>query len=578
MGGRSREDTAGLVAVAPALRVREIFRRFWPDARPYRRWIGVGLLIALLVPLVEAAEIWMFKLVVDDVLVPRDLEPLAMIALATVGIVATGGVLSFADEYLAAWVGERFVLDLRTRVYGHLQRATPESLEDRRAGDTLTRVTHDVDSVEGIVLSGVAAALSAVTRIVVFAGILVYLDWVLAVVALVAAPFLWFLAERFSRRIRRASREARRRSGGLSAVGEESLGSAALVQAYNREDAEVARFRREGEGIMSAELAAARVRALFTPVVDLIELGAALLVIGMGTWAVTEGRITVGGLLAFLTYVTQLYSPVRELGGLVTSVYSASAAAERVIEVLDMDPAVTERPDALHLGRARGGVVIDGVTFAYPGTDRRILDGASLEVAPGETVALVGGNGQGKSTIAKLLVRFHDPGSGAVRIDGVDVRDVTLEALRENVTVLLQEALIMHGSVRDNLLLGRPGATDSELMDAARETGADAFIAALPDGLDTVVGQRGRRLSGGQRQLLAITRALLRDAPILVLDEPTTGLDRSVREHLREPVRRLARERTAILITHDPVAMGWADRVVALTDGRLVEQAPVAGI
>lgn len=560
---------ADLVAAAPPLRIAAIFRRFWPDARPYRWWIGIALLVALVIPAVEAAEIWMFKLVVDEVLVPRDLGPLGWIAAVTAGIVITRGVLGFVDEYLAAWVGERFVLDLRTRVFGQVQRTTPEVLERRHAGDTLTRVTSDVDAVETIVLSGVADALSAAVRVVVFVGILVYLDWLLAVVALVAAPALWMLAANFSRRIRRVSREARRRSGALTSVAEERLANAALVQAHNREGAEVARFRAEGRGIMHAELAAARIRALYTPLVDLIELAVALVVIGMGTWAVAEGRLTLGGLLVFITYVTQLYGPVRDLGGLATSVYSAAAAAERVVELLDERPPVADPPDGATLGRATGALTLDGVRFAYPGAALPVLDGASLEVAPGEVIAVTGPNGAGKSTIAKLLVRFHDAQAGAVRIDGHDVRDVRLASLRDNVTILLQEALVFHGTIRENIALGRPDATDAELRDAARAAGATGFIDRLPEGWDTVVGQRGRMLSGGQRQLLAIARALLRDAPILVLDEPTTGLDAAARANLREPLRRLAAGRTTIVITHDPEVTAWADRVVDLRDGRL---------
>lgn len=568
-------DDAQMVAAAPALPLREVVRRFWPDARPYRGWIAVGLVVALLIPLVEAAEIWMFKLVVDDVLVPRDLGPLGMIAAATVAIVATRGILGFLDEYLAAWVGERFVLNLRTRLFRHLQGLSPDTLERRRMGDTLTRVSGDVQAIEVVVLSGVAEALSAAVRIGVFVGILLYLDWMLALVAIVAAPLLWVVADRFSRLIRRTSREARRRGGALNSVGEESLANAALVQAYGLEDDEIARFRREGEGILRAELAASRVRALFTPVVDLVELGAALLVIAMGTWAVAEGRLTLGGLLVFLAYLTQLYGPVRELGSLATSAFSAAAGAERVSELLDEAPAVREPTDpVVPAGPIAGGVALRNVTFRYPGASVPVLDDASLEIHPGEVVALVGPNGTGKSTLAKLLVRFHDPESGSVTLDGVDLRRLSLATVRDAVTVLLQETLVFHGTVRENVALGRPGASDEELREAARAGGADTMIASLPEGWDTVVGQRGRRLSGGQRQLLAITRALLRDAPVLVLDEPTTGLDTRARRNLREPLRQLMAGRTTLIITHDPDTIASVDRVIRLENGRLVEAAP----
>jgi ATP-binding cassette subfamily B protein len=566
-------DAAGaqLVAAAPALPLREVVRRFWPDARPYRRWIAAGLVVALLIPVVEAAEIWMFKLVVDEVLVPRDLGPFAAIALATLGIVLARGALGFVDEYLAAWIGERFVLDLRTRVFRHLQTLSPEALERRRMGDTLERVTGDVEAIEVVVVSGVAEALSAVVRIIVFVGLLVYLDPLLAAVAVVAAPLLWMVAGRFSTLVRQTSREARRRGGALNAVGEESLANAGLVQAYGLEDAEARRFRSEGEGILRAEMAAARIKAAFTPVVDLIELGAALLVIGMGTWAVADGRLTIGGLLVFLAYLTQLYSPVRELGSLATSVFSAAAAAERVDDLLSERPSVTdpEVPDTAP-SPVRGRMALEGVTFRYPGAGAHVLHGADLVLAPGEVVAVVGANGAGKSTIAKLLVRFHDPEAGAVTLDGVDARRLPLAALRGAVTLLPQEPLVFHGTVRENVALGRPGASQGELEAAARAAGAAAMIAALPEGWDTVVGQRGRRLSGGQRQLVAIARALLRDAPVLVLDEPTTGLDARARAHLRGPLRAVMAGRTALVVSHDPEMIACADRVVRLEGGRLV--------
>jgi ATP-binding cassette subfamily B protein len=568
----------GLVATAPALPFREVVRRFWPDARPYRRWIAAGLLVALLVPAVEAAEIWMFKLVVDEVLVPRDLGPFAAIALATLGIVLARGLLGFLDDYLAAWVGERFVLDLRTRVFRHLQTLSPEALERRRMGDTLERVTGDVEAIEVVVVSGVAEALSAAVRIVVFVGLLVYLDPLLALVSVVAAPLLWAVAARFSWLMRHTAREARRRGGALNAVGEESLANAGLVQAYGLEDSEARRFRDEGEGILRAEMAAARIRAAFAPVVDVIELGAALLVIGMGTWAVADGRLTVGGLLVFLAYLTQLYGPVRDLGSLATSAFSAAAAAERVDDLLAERPSVRDPDDPVTPARPlRGRVRLDGVTFRYEGAGAAVLHDADLVVEPGEVVAVVGPNGAGKSTIAKLLVRFHDPEAGAVTLDGVDVRRLPLAALRGAVTLLPQEPLVFHGTVRENVALGRPGAPQEELDAAARAAGAEAMIAALPEGWDTVVGQRGRRLSGGQRQLVAIARALLRDAPVLVLDEPTTGLDARARAHLREPLRTVMAGRTALVVSHDPEMIACADRVVRLEGGRLIpERMPVA--
>jgi ABC-type multidrug transport system fused ATPase/permease subunit len=351
-----------------------------------------------------------------------------------------------------------------------------------------------------------------------------------------------------------------------------------LVQAYNRHETEVARFRRENEGILSAELAATRLRALFSPVVDLIELAGALLVIGWGTYALSEGRITIGGMLAFLAYLTMLYGPIRELSRLGTTIFAAAAAAERIIDVLEQEPAVRDRPGAAPLSRARGLVELDGVTFTYPGGTRPALDNVSLRVEPGETVALVGASGAGKSTVAKLLLRLDDPDRGTVRIDGRDVRDLTLESVRENVTILLQETLVFDGTVRENIAYGRPGASETEIVAAAKAADAHEFIAALPDGYAAVVGQKGRRLSGGQRQRLAIARALLRDAPILILDEPSTGLDAASMRRLLGPLRLLMRGRTTIVISHSQTTIQEATKIVVLDGGRVVDhhQEPIS--
>ena len=569
-------DEQGFIASAPVVAVPEIFGRFWPDARPYRKQIALGLLFLLLVPIIEAAEIWMFKLVVDDVLVPQELGPLLYIALAYVGLTLLGGLIGFGDDYLAAWVGERFLLNLRTRVFAHVQGLSLHSLDRRRLGDLLSRLTSDIQAIESFILAGIGEGLSALARILIFGGALFYLDWRLAIVSLVIAPLFYVLARRFARLVKHAAREKRRRSGSLSAVAEESLANAALVQSLNRQDAEVARFRHQGERIVEAELASTRIKSLFAPIVDLIELLGALIVIGLGTWALTRGDLTLGGLLVFLAYLTQLYGPIRELSSLSNTIFAAAAGAERVIELLEERPSVVDRPGATPLADVGGEVELRDVTFRYPGAGCDALSAVSLRVQRGETVAVVGPSGAGKSTLARLLLRFDDPVAGSVRIDGRDLRDVTLHSLREQVGLLAQETLLPDVSVREAIAYGRPGATDAEIEAAARSAGVHEFIAALPDGYDTSVGQRGRRLSGGQRQRISIARALLRETPVLVLDEPTTGLDAGAKAALLGPLSRLASGRTTIVISHDPEVVGWADRVVRIEDGRIAEAAPPA--
>ncbi|MEA2248878.1 MAG: ATP-binding cassette, subfamily bacterial, partial [Solirubrobacteraceae bacterium] len=421
-------------------------------------------------------------------------------------------------------------------------------------------------------LSGVADALSYTFNILFFGAALFYLQWDLALVSLVVAPFFWIVSRRFSKLIRRASREKRRRSGSISAVAEESLANTQVVQAYNRQDSEVERFHRENLGSMNATLASTRLRALFTPMVDLIELLGALVVIGYGTYKLSQGDLSLGGLLAFMAFTSRLYGPIRGITKLVNTFYSASAAAERLIEVLDERPEVSDRPGARRLSRARGVVEVRDVSYRYPEARADAVSDVSFEVAPGETVALVGASGAGKSTIAKLLLRFHDPDRGSVAIDGHDVRGVTLESLRDNVAVLLQETLVFEGTVAENIAYGKPGATKEEIERAARAADAHEFVTALSEGYDTLIGERGRRLSGGQRQRIAIARAMIRDAPVLILDEPTTGLDAESTERVLEPLRRLMAGRSTIVISHNLMTVRDASAILVLEGGRVVER------
>ena len=566
------ESGDGLVAAAPPVAIREIFRRFWPYARPYRKWLALSLVFIILGPAIDTAMIWMFKIVVDEVLVPRDFDPFWWIAAAYVGLTVLAGIVGFLDEYLSTWVGQRFLLDLRTQFFAHMQSLPLGFFERRRQGDLLARLTGDIGAIESLVLSGVADFLSYVFNVLFFTAALFYLQWDLALISLIVAPMFWITAKRFSRLIRRASREKRRRSGSLTAVAEESLGNVQVVQAYNRQDFEVARYEREAVGSFRATMASMRLRAIFTPVVSIIELLGALLVIGLGTYKLSKAQLTLGELLAFMTYLTRLYDPIRALTKLTTTIYSASAGAERVIELLDEQPAVTDRPDARDLGRAHGLVSVDAISYRYPDTERDAIADVSFTVGPGETLALVGGSGAGKSTLAKLLLRFHEPSTGTISVDGSDVRELTLHTLRENVAVLLQETLVFEGTVRENIAYGRADASDEEIERAARAADAHDFIAALPDGYDTAIGERGRRLSGGQRQRVAIARAMVRDAPILILDEPTTGLDNESTQRVMAPMQRLMEGRTTIVISHNLMTVRSATEIVVLEHGRVVER------
>lgn len=552
--------------------IRDVFRRFWPHARPYRFWLPVVLLLVAIGAAIEAATIWMYKILVDDVLVSGDFGLLGWVLGAYLALTLLDGAITFFDDCLSGWISGRFIVGLRTDLFRHLHSLSLGFFERRQLGDLISRLSGDVKQIEYLLLSGIASVFAYVFQLVVFIGVLLYLEWRLTLVSLFVVPLFWLSARYFSQRIRLASRERRRRAGAINAVAEESLSNVALVQSYNQQAGEVERFERENEGSFNAQMAATRLSATFSPLVNLIELAGVFVVIVLGAYEVSRGRLTIGGLLVFLVYLGMLYRPIRGLSGQLNSFYSAAAGAERIIEILDQRPAVVEKPGAT-LVRDRSGLVeFDAVSFRYPGTATPALSDVSFAVHPGQVLALVGHSGAGKSTVAKLLVRFYDPDAGVIRLNGDDLRDLSLSSLRDNVAVLLQETLVFDGTIRENIAYGKPGATSDEIEQAAIAADAHAFIGRLPDGYETVIGQKGRLLSGGQRQRLAIARAMIRDAPVLILDEPTTGLDAESGQKIMEPIQRLLDGRTAIVISHNLLTTRMATEIVVLDAGQVVER------
>ncbi|MCA1224702.1 ABC transporter ATP-binding protein [Saccharopolyspora sp. 6M] len=562
-------EEAGLVETAPSIGVREVFRRFWPDARPFRWYMVLSLGLVLVSPLLDAAAIWLFKVLIDDVLTPRDFSLFPLVAVAYAGITIVMGIVGFGESYLTVWIGEHFLNRLRIRVFTHLHTLSVDFFDRRRLGDTLSRLTTDVASIESLVLSGITQTVASLVKIVVFAGVLFYLDWRLTVVALLVVPLFLAVARFFAMRIKSASREVAGRTGSIGTVAEESLGNAPLIQAYGRESAEVRRFTRQSRSSLSAELSAARIGGLFEPLVDLLEVLAIMAIVGVGIWELASGRITLGGLLAFLVYLSQLYSPVSNLGQLSNVIYGAAASAERILELFDQRPHVPAPRNPKRLDRVRGAVRLDRVGFHYPDTADEVLHDVDLTAEPGERVAVVGASGAGKSTLTKLLLRFYDPDRGSISLDGADLRELDPKELRSHIAIVLQETLLLDGTIEDNIRAGKPDADRAELVDAARAADAHDFIAALPDGYETRVGQRGRLLSGGQRQRIAIARAMIRDAPILLLDEPTASLDAEAGQRILGPLNRLMAGRTTIVISHNLLTVTDADKILYLDHGRV---------
>jgi len=578
--------TGSSVAHAPAVTIRRIIGRFWPQLRPYRWWLLLALLLITVGLALDAGTIWLFGILVDDVLTPPNPSLFPAVAAGYAGLTVLLGLVTFADQYLTAWMGEGFLHALRMRVFGHLQSLPLRFFERRPIGDTISRLTTDITAIEDLVLTGATGAAQNVLRIILYGGLLFFLNWQLALAALVALPIFALCSRFFAQRSRRAAREVRRRGGQIGAVAEENLGAMPLVQAYNMAPREIARFGAQSNAARAAELTATRIRALFAPITGLFEVAGVLLILGFGMVALVNKQLTLGDLLTFLIYLSQLYAPARGLAGLATTAYAAGAGAERVIELLDQKPASAPRlvrpappagPAALSglTGQpGRRGVEFNRVRFRYPGQQADALHEVSFTVPRGTCVAVLGASGSGKSTLLRLLQRFDDPSAGTIRLDDRDLRLMDPSALRDRLALVPQESMLFDTSVAENILVGRPGASPAEVVAAARAAGADEFIRRLPRGYQSPVGQRGRLLSGGQRQRISLARALIRDAEVLMLDEPTTGLDGRARDELLGVLSRLTVDRTTVLITHDPLVAALADQVVWLDRGRVVPAAP----
>jgi ABC-type multidrug transport system fused ATPase/permease subunit len=548
----------------------KILRRLAGYLGPYWKALvltGAFILIytglSLLPPLVE-------RRIIDQVIGEGDLSQLVPLICLLAAIYLLAELMNFGDQYTRHRVGERFLFDLRVRIYDHLQRLSLTFFERTSTGELMSRVSNDVNALEqfithGVVLTGVDAL-----RLVGAAVILMVLDWRLALVALWPIPFIAFGMRRFNRGVRPVYRLVRDRLGDINARLQDDLTGMRVIQAFGQERAELDRFTTVSGSYYRERVRAIQHWATFFPAVSLISALGGVAVLGVGAWMVVQGQITLGTLVAFLAYVISFYDPLRRLSEVDNTFQQAIAAGERIFELLDQAPEVQDAPDAVQLDGMAGAVAFEGVSFAYV-TGEEVLHDVTFHLAPGEVAALVGPSGAGKTSIANLLCRFYDPQVGRVTVDGHDLRQVTVRSLRAHVAVVLQDTFLFNTSVRENLLYGKPDATEGELIAAAKAAYAHDFIAAMPDGYDTRIGERGVKLSGGQRQRLALARAILADPRILILDEATSSVDAEAEYLIQQALERVMEGRTALVIAHRLSTIRSADQIIALEEGRIRE-------
>ena len=577
--GRHMTQPDDIRAAAPGL--ARTLRRFRPHIRRQRRIIAGGSVALIAEVLLRLLEPWPLKLIIDTVAQPVGVEPttvpenpqllLLIAALGVVALTALRALASYVSTVAFALAGNRILTDVRAELYAHLQRLSLAFHTASRSGDLVNRITGDIGRLQEIT---VTAALPLIGNIVTFVGmfaVMAWLDWQLALLALVALPLFVLTSIRLTKRITTVSRTQRAREGELASAAAESLGAIRVVQAYSLEPTLQRAFASTNDRTLRDGVKAKRLSAGLERKTDVLIAVATGLVLYIGARSVLAGRITPGELVVFVSYLKSAFKPMRDLAKYTGRLAKAAASGERIVDLLETAPDVQDAPGARPAGQFHGEVRFEDVTVEYS-TGRPALDRIDFTVRPGQRVGVLGPSGAGKSTLVSLLLRLRDPTSGRVLIDGHDLRDLTMASVRGQIAIVLQESVLFVATVRENIAYGAPDidrVTDAEIEAAARSANAHDFIGRLPDGYDTVLGERGASLSGGERQRIAIARAAVRQATIIVLDEATTGLDGDNEQEVTDALRRLTRGRTTFVISHDPHAVADADVVLRIEAGQL---------
>ncbi|MEO5340838.1 MAG: lipid A export permease/ATP-binding protein MsbA [Magnetococcus sp. MYC-9] len=569
---RSPHAELNLVAPHADFSNRELLIRFLRFVWPYRWYLlpAFGCMIALAAT--NGAIAFLVQPILDKVFIEQDKVMLASLPVVVLLLFAVRGGVYFAQSYLMEMVGQRVVRNLQVQLYGHLMAMDLGFFQANATGSIISRITYDTNLLKGAASSVTSNLLREGFTVIILMGVLLYRDWQLAVVSLVGLPAAGALIYLFGRRMRRLSRVRQELMGGITAHLEESIAGQRIVKAFGMERYERARFRLLSRGMLHNTLRSAKVRALSSPAMDMIAGFAVSAVILYGGQAVMAGTTTTGTFFSFITALLMAYNPVKSLTSINNQLQESLAAARRLFALLDLQPAIQDRAAAQPLAPLRESICFEKVRFRYRPELPDVLDGIQLTIRAGERVAFVGHSGSGKSSLVSLVPRFFDCTEGSVRIDGVDLRDVTQRSLRAQIAVVTQEVILFNDTVRNNIAYGDRHRSMEELYAAARAANALEFIEAMPDGFDTVIGDRGVRLSGGQRQRLSIARSLLKNAPILILDEATSALDTESERTVQEALERLMEGRTSLVIAHRLSTIQNVDRIVVLREGRIVEE------
>ncbi|MBV8865024.1 MAG: ABC transporter ATP-binding protein [Acidobacteriaceae bacterium] len=556
--------------------------------RPYRATLVIVLLAMLVETAMSLATPWPLKIILDSVIGSHKLPPwlhwslgpllesghklhvAALASLAFVLIAVLGAVASYVDNYYTESVGQWVAHDLRMRTYHHLQRLSLGYFNTHQIATLLSTMTADIQTIQGFAGSSTLGILVDLLTIVCMLGLMFWLNWDFTLIAVAVTPFLLLFVSRFKKAVKKATHEVRREQSEIVAVVQQGLESMQVVQAFGREETEQQLLKEVSNATVSAALKARRVKSLLSPVVTVTVAACTAIVLWRGAALILSGAMTIGALTVYLAYLNKFFKPVKDLATMTNAIAQATVGAERVRSILETDSMIAERPDGLEPAALTGEIEFEHVAFGYDST-APVLQDVSFKIKPGQFVGIVGPTGSGKSTVVSLIPRFYDAHAGAIRIDGKDIRDFKLKPLRDQIGYVLQDTVLFRGTILENIAFGRPDASREEIIEAAKLADADEFISRMPKGYETMVGERGATLSGGQRQRIGIARVMVRNSPILLLDEPTAALDSESEKLVIGALERLMKGRTVITIAHRLSTIRDADQIIVVSGGVVAE-------
>lgn len=548
----------------------EIYKRLLTYLRPYKARLGWSAVFMLLTSAMISAQAYLVKPVLDKVILAKNMQLGLLLPPALVIVTILKGIASYGRDYMMGWVGQKIVNDIRDQLYTHVESLSFSYFTKTPTGTIISHLVNDVNLVQGALTRAPSTLVQGVLTMVALIGYIFYVNWRLAAFMIIVLPFAGVALSKFSKRFRRASTTTQEQMGALTTHLHETISGIRIVKAFGMESYESKRFAEKNSALFDSLMRSTKTLALSHPVMEVISIFGTSLVILFGLYYIANGTMTVGDFFSFMAALVLFYRPLRELNGTNNTVQDGVAAAKRIFGVLDTEPEIKNRVGAVTAPRLFKTIDFKNLSFKYE--DQLILRDIDLCVTAGETIAIVGKSGGGKTTLVNLLPRFYDVTGGSICIDGLDLRDLSIESLRSLTAIVTQQTILFNDTVRGNIAYGDTSRSFDDVIRAARSAYADGFIQALPLGYDTIIGESGVKLSGGQRQRIAIARALLKDAPILILDEATSSLDTQSEREVQKALDALIEGRTSFVIAHRLSTIMNADRIIVLKDGRIVEQ------